>query len=822
MSSPTGQSLGPYEIVDRLGAGGMGEVYRARDPRLGREVAIKILPPELANDGEYRSRFEREARAASALSHPNIAHIYDVGEQEGTHYLAMELVEGETLRARLARGPLSVDEVIDCGLQMAEALEEAHTSGVIHRDIKSANAMITPKGLVKILDFGLARHDRDSSGLNSEEVTEARTRVGVVMGTVPYMSPEQALGKEVDARTDLFSLGTVLYELTTGRLPFGGDTATQTIDEIVHADPRALSEIEANVPAELERIVRRCLEKDRARRYGTASELAADLRHLQRERQVGGREPVSDSAPTRTLTNNADSTATGSRGRLALFTIVGLGLLAAAAFLVRGALDSRSVGIRSLAVLPFQNTTGDATAEYLTNGFTESLINELSRLPDLRVISRTSSFAFKNDQEDLQEIARRLDVEALLLGRLVDERGTLAISAELVDTRDQRQIWGERYSFDLDGVALVERQLAREVAHALDPESSGAASVETAGSPVDPEAYRLYLQGALYLQGTTEEMERAAEFFRQAIAREPEYALAWAGLGQSHASHAFLLSQGRDESIREARFATRKALEIDPDLAEGLAVSGMIRLYFDWDLEGAAQDLQRAVELNPGSAVAYEEYSNVLMVQKRFEEGLVIGREAKRLDPLSILPTHQLGIVYLASGLYQEAAREFEEAQQLRPGWVWGYIKRGLALVPVGRCEEALAEIERAEEILAGADNDSAASWIGWVLARCGEPERASDYLERMEDAERDRFVDPMYISIVYAGFGDVESVLDRLEESYQARSPWMHIIDIYPAWFDIDIAEQPRYREIVRRAYPKRDQGGQAEVGEGSVAADV
>ncbi|HYN05680.1 MAG TPA: serine/threonine-protein kinase, partial [Vicinamibacteria bacterium] len=432
MALPVGHRLGPYEIEAPLGAGGMGEVYKARDVRLDRTVAVKILPPELAVDERYRQRFEREARAASALSHPHIAHVYDVGEQDGTHFIAMEYVEGENLRQLVSRGPVDVDRVVELGAQMASALEEAHARGVVHRDIKSANAVVTPKGQVKVLDFGLARRDREGAGLlDSEQVTEAKTQAGVVVGTVPYMSPEQALGKDLDARTDLFSLGVVLYELATGRLPFVGNTATQTIDQICHATPVELGASRKDVPAELERVVRKCLEKDRERRYASARDLVVDLRNLQRDR-ASGSSPVAVSP---------------RRGGRRLLVLGAAGLLVAlavgAGLLYR--LGARGSAIGSVAVLPFENATGDPGNEYLSDGISESLINKLSSLPGLRVISRTSAFAFKGKELGPGEIGRTLGVDALLLGTLAQRGASLAITAELVSVRDDRQLWGEKY-----------------------------------------------------------------------------------------------------------------------------------------------------------------------------------------------------------------------------------------------------------------------------------------------------------------------------------------------------------------------------------------
>ena len=680
MGLTAGHRLGPYEVIAPLGAGGMGEVYRARDARLDRTVAVKILPPELAVDERYRQRFEREARAASALSHPHIAHVYDVGEQDGTHFIAMEYVEGENLRELVTRGPLDVDRVVEIGAQMASALEEAHGRGVVHRDIKSANAVVTPKGQVKVLDFGLARRDRDGAGpLDSEQVTEARTQAGVVVGTVPYMSPEQALGKDLDARTDLFSLGVVLYELATGRLPFVGNTATQTIDQICHATPVELGASRKGVPAELERIVRKCLEKDRERRYASARDLVVDLRNLQRDRATGtGPVAVAPRRGTRRLL------VLGAAGLLAVVA-VGAGLLYRA--------SARGGAVGSVAVLPFENATGDPGNEYLSDGISESLINKLSSLPGLRVISRTSAFAFKGKKLGPAEIGRTLGVDALLLGSLAQRGASLAITAELVSVRDDRQLWGEKYTRSADDVLQVEGEIAATIARTLRRQLSGEEQQKLArGATADPEAYRLYLKGRDFAAGTVVEMDKSVDYLQQAAVRAPDFALAHARLAEAYTRQAFLRGSGRAEPASKARAAVARALELDPDLAEARAALGSVLFYFEWDWAGAEAEFKRALALNPGSQTVQEEYGNFLIAMGRLDEGLAHSREASLLDPLSVGPIHDIGINFMARGDFEQSAASFRRAIEIDPNWTWGYIKLARALALGKKCPEAMAQ----------------------------------------------------------------------------------------------------------------------------------
>jgi len=787
MSVSAGQRLGPYEVVARLGVGGMGEVYRARDPRLERTVAIKILAPQLAESDAYRQRFQREARAASALSHPNIAHVYDVGEQDGVHFIAMEYVEGENLRAVLANGPLDPDKVADVGIQIASALEEAHGHGIVHRDIKPANAVMSAQGQVKVLDFGLARQVQSGAApFDSGLTTEAHTQAGVVLGTVPYMSPEQALGHPVDARTDIFSLGVLLYELATGKLPFAGDTASQTIDRICHAEPAPITALNRKAPEALQRIVAKCLEKDRERRYATARELQMDLRNLQRD---------SDS-----VTIAAAARASAGR-RIAFFGVAALAIVVSAGLALRAWLLPSRASIESIAVLPFQNLTGNPELEYLSTGLTESLINSLAQLPGLKVTSRDSAFEFKDGQKDLGAIASKLGVRALLLGRLAQQGKELSVSAELVEPRDQRQLWGERYRLGADDAPKVQDEMARTISRTISPRLSGGHEPEVPKATVDPEAYRLFLKGRLFLAGTPDELQQATDHFQQAIEREPLYAAAHAALAESYAIHAYLLTEGREENVRKARAAVKRALEISPDLAEALAVSGLIRLYFDWDLPGAESDLKRALEKNPSSSMAYEEYTNVLLARDQPEKSLEVARRAKELDPLSVLPTHQLGITYMKLGRFEEAAQEFKEAQQLRPSWLWGYIKRGKALAHLGRCPEALAEEARAEEILGTKEHETAWSWIAWVDGKCGRQDRAREYLQRMEALERRRFVDPIPVAIVHAALGDEARVIERLEQAYRTRSPGLFFVSGFPRFYSIEsLASDPRFQELCKR----------------------
>jgi serine/threonine-protein kinase len=647
--------------------------------------------------------------------------------------------------------------------------------------------VVSPNGQVKLLDFGLARKTLESAaGLDSQVETEARTQAGLVVGTVPYMSPEQALGKEVDHRTDLFSLGVVLYELAVGRLPFVGDTATQTIDQICHAAPEPLSKTRSDVPAELERVVRKCLEKDRDRRYAAARDLLIDLRNLQRDRESGATAPVAREARK------------GGRRRFLAAAVFMVAVVATAGALRSRA--SRGAAIGSVAVLPFENATGDPANDYLSDGISESLINKLSTLPGLRVISRRSAFAFKGQKLGPAEIGRKLGVDALLLGSLAQRGGNLAITAELVSVRDDTQLWGEKYARRADDVLQVEGEIAATIARTLRRQLSGEETKKLARAATDdPEAYRLYLRGRDFLVGNQQEMDKSVDFFQQAVAKAPEYALAHAGLAEAHTRQSFLRASGREEPLGKARAAVNRALELDPDLAEAHTALGLVRFYFEWDWAGAEAELRRALELNPGSRAAHEEYGWFLTALGRLDEGLASSREAARLDPLSVGPVHDIAINHMVRGDLEQAAATFRRAIDIDPNWTWGYVKLGRTLAMQGKCPEALAQAEVAERRIAGGSAPLSRSWLGATYAICGETARARQKLEELHALSKERYVDPSTYADVHASLGEMDEALSWYEKAWEDRTPNMAYAAIGDR-INPRLAGNLRYAAIVRR----------------------
>ncbi|MBI4470247.1 MAG: protein kinase, partial [Acidobacteria bacterium] len=607
-----GRDIGPYRILSRLGSGGMGEVYLARDNRLGRQVALKLLPDYFTTDGSRVKRFQQEARAASAISHPNIATLYDIGDVDSVSYIAMEYVQGETLAAKMQAGSLDSTQVIDIGIQVAGALKEAHRKGIIHRDIKSGNIMLTPDGHVKVVDFGLARVTRtEEAALDGDGVLPATTEPGLVMGTVAYMSPEQALGRATDQRTDLFSLGIVMYEMTTGRLPFSGASGSETIDKIVHAQPEAIARFNYSVPVQLEQIIRKCLEKEPERRYQSARDLLVDLKNLKRDQKTG-------TAVERRISRR--------RVVLAGLTIVTLALAGGALYSFKG----RGEVIDSIAVLPFANTSGDPNLDYLGDGISESITNSLSVFPKLKVIARVSLSNYRGRESDPQALGRELGVRALLTGQVLNRGENISIVVELVDTRDNRRIWGERYNRSIRDIFAVQEDISQEISERLRLRLTGSEKQRLTKRYTDnTEAYQYYLKGRFYFNNTTvkDRYWKSIENYNKAIQIDPNYALAYSGLADSYE----LLTTDSNtndrvpatESMPKERTAALKALELDDTLAEAHASLGMIKVIYDWDFPGAEKEFERAIELNPGYPYARGLYGYYLViVWGRVDDGI--------------------------------------------------------------------------------------------------------------------------------------------------------------------------------------------------------
>ncbi len=772
MALAPGTKLGPYEIVAPLGAGGMGEVYRARDSRLDREVALKLLPAEMARDPLALERFQREARAASALNHPNIAVIHDLGEHLGQPFLVLELLEGQTLRERIANAPIELQEMLDQGVQIADALDAAHAKGIVHRDIKPANLFLTARGQIKILDFGLAKMGpRRAAALSAAESPtlgfgeENLTSPGVALGTVAYMSPEQARGEDLDARSDLFSFGAVLYEMATRRQAFAGDTSAIIFDAILNRAPGPAAQTSRNLPAKLEEIIGKLLEKDRDFRYQSAAEVRADLRRLKRDTDLGrAAQPVA-------------AKSSGPRS---------------------GATRVAGKAIDSLAVLPFENASGDPANDYLSEGITETIINSLSKLPKVRVVPRGVVFRYKGKSVDAFTAAGELNVRAVVTGRVMQHKDTLIVKAELVDVVKQDQLWGDQYNRKMADLLEVQDEIAGEIARHLHQKLGGeSAKKAPRRATVNPEAYRLYLQGLHQAyQWRGESLRLSIEFFQKAINLDSTHAPSYAGLAYALAMLGFYGFLPGRQAYPQSEAAAKKALELDAALAEPHVALGWIRLHHDHDARESCREFEKAIELKPDLAIAHHGYAIHLNLLRRSEEALVGIRKAVELDPLTALFQAHLGWILHCLRRDEEALQVLQSTLETHP---YDYYTLRILIYVCATANRPDLAISAGEKIAALTNNKQVAlGQMAFACAAARDTAKAEHSLQQLLAEPRLDTGIPFYLGLTYAILGKQEESLQWLEKAFEEKVGLLSILGPEPA-FDA-VRSHPRYQALLRK----------------------
>jgi serine/threonine protein kinase len=762
MSATAGKTLVHYRLVEQIGEGGMGEVWRAVDEKLQRDVAVKILPQALASEAETLARFEREAKVVASLNHPTIVTLHSIETENGIPFLVLELVDGETLATRIGRGRLALGDLIDLAIALADALGTAHGRGVTHRDLKPANIMINAAGRAKILDFGLAKLRRGDDALPAGSGSTRDTLDGLILGTVPYMSPQQLQGEEVDHRTDIFSLGVVLYEAATGQRPFQGETPVELMSTILRDDPVTCDVLEPSLPRQLGLILARCLAKETDERFQSALALKGELLELRKAVEL--------------------------QGVIVERTLEVKSAVEAEAALSRAAKSS-------IAVLPFTDMSPEKDQEYLCDGLAEDIINSLSKVPELSVVARTSAFSFKGREVDIRELGGKLDVETVLEGSVQKSGQRLRITAQLIKVADGYRLWSQRYDREMDDVFAIQDEISLALVEKLKVDLLGDASRAPAKRPTDSvEAYELYLKGRFdWYRRTGSAVLRGIEYFQQAIEIDPGYARAYAGLADSYNTLGFYSYLPPKKSFQKAREAGVKALSMDKDLAEAHVSLGYMHHYYDWDVVEAARHFQRGLDLNPSYPLTYQWYFNVLLTTGRGEEALATCQKGLKLDSLSVFSHVAEGWVYIFRREYDQAVETLLVAQEMDPTYPLARLWCGWAFLQKGMYEDAIVEFETARR------NDSPPAMTDAHLASAyalkGDEEMARTLLGRLRSHA---YVSPYFVALALTSLDDPEGAFEELEWAYEERSHWLVFLGVDPR---LDaLRGDPRFADLVAR----------------------
>jgi serine/threonine-protein kinase len=777
-----GQTISHYRILEQLGAGGMGVVYKAHDSRLERALALKLLPEELAQQPQALERFRREARAASALNHPGICTIYDIGEQDGRAFIAMEFIDGETLRSHIHEKALPLEEILKLGIQIAEALDAAHAEGIIHRDIKPANIFVTKRGQAKVLDFGLAKLIPKGIG---GQLPDSSSIVGIISGTPSYMSPEQVRGDDLDPRTDIFSLGLVLYEMATGRQAFGGGTGGMIIEAVLTRPPVQVRSINLDIPPRLESIIDKALHKDRGQRYQHAADMLADLQRLKRDTDSGRRDQEDAESVSTSTTNSSSSTRERRSGTSTARTTT-----------LRPGRVSRIIG--SLAVLPFENVSRDPENEYLSDGIAGSLINILATVPRLRVMAQSTVFRYKGREIDPQAVGRELNVCAVLTGRMMQSGGSLRIGAELVDVATGARLWGAQFDRKPGDIFLIQDEISSEISGKLRLQLTRAEKKRLIRRDTeDAEAYRLYLQGRHHWNRWTEEgFYKAIGYFQQAVEKDPNYALAYTGLAESYVLLGWNSYLPGKEAFPKGKAAAMTALRLDPDLGEAHTPLAAALWLHDWRWQEAETEFKRSLELNPAYPTANHWHAEYVMTMGRQLEAIAKMKDSQELDPLSLIINVAIGWASYMARRYEEAIEQLLRTVELDPNYPVTHWILGLLYRKTGRYDLAITAGEKGVNFSGGSPLMRAA--LAHTYGESGRRKEAQHVLDDLTELAKHKYVAPHFFVGIHIGLGENERAIEYLEKSWEDHSHWLIYLHLDPSMDAL--RSNPGFQDLLRR----------------------